>query len=270
MIDERMEEQASLYVLGGLTPEETRAFEAALSREVELQRLVQALRVSRDALAGSLPQATPPPALKEKILAQIAAQAEVVPLSARAEAGSPTWFNWLPWALAACLAVFCTISLSQQKGLHQKIIAQAKQLVDLNQLADALRDQTQNLQQAVMTLRETNRLAGLRIAMLNSLLADSPKAVAVSLWDDQQQRGVFLVQNLKPLPADRDYQLWVMDPKYSSPVSAGVFQVDAQGNVRVQFKADKPIALANKFAVTEEPKGGLPTPTLKNLVLIGG
>ena len=106
--------------------------------------------------------------------------------------------------------------------------------------------------------------------MLNSMLADSPKAVAVSLWDNQQQRGVFVVQNLKPLPADEDYQLWVMDPKYPTPVSAGVFQVDAQGNMRVQFKADKLIESANKFAVTEEPKGGLPTPTLKNLVLIGG
>ena len=120
------------------------------------------------------------------------------------------------------------------------------------------------------TLQETNRLAGLRIAMLNSLLADAPKAVAVSLWDEKQQRGVFVVQNLKPLPVDKDYQLWVMDPKYPTPVSAGVFQVDAQGNVRLQFKADRLIASPDKFAVTEEPKGGRPTPTLKNLVLIGG
>jgi anti-sigma-K factor RskA len=62
----------------------------------------------------------------------------------------------------------------------------------------------------------------------------------------------------------------VIDPKYPTPVSAGVFQVDVQGNVRIQFKTDKLIESANRFAVTEEPKGGLPTPTLKNLVLIGG
>jgi anti-sigma-K factor RskA len=46
--------------------------------------------------------------------------------------------------------------------------------------------------------------------------------------------------------------------------------VDAQDNMRLQFKTDKLIESANRFAVTEEPKGGLPTPTLKNLVLIGG
>jgi hypothetical protein len=46
--------------------------------------------------------------------------------------------------------------------------------------------------------------------------------------------------------------------------------VDAQGYVRLEFKTEKLIESANKFAVTEEPKGGLPTPTMKNMVLIGG
>ncbi len=121
------------------------------------------------------------------------------------------------------------------------------------------------------SLQETNRLAGLRIAMFNSMLADSPKAVAVIFYN-QQQRGVFAMaaKSLKSLPVDRDYQLWVIDPKYPTPVSAGVFQVDAQGNMRLQFKTDKLIESASKFAVTLEPKGGLPTPTLKDLVLIGG
>ena len=66
MIEERMEEQAGLYVLGVLTPEETLAFEAAMGRDAELQQFVATLRNSRDALAGSVPQVTPPPALKKK------------------------------------------------------------------------------------------------------------------------------------------------------------------------------------------------------------
>jgi anti-sigma-K factor RskA len=269
MIDERMEEQASLYALGVLTAEETRAFEVALSHDAGLQQLVAALQISRDALAGLLPQVTPPPSLKEKILAQIEPREKVVKLPTRTEASSGAWSVWLPWALAAGLMIVCAISLSQQKNLRQKIGEQAKQLTDLNQMADSLRNQTDDLKQAVATLRETNQLQNIRIAMLGSLLTDSPKAVAVSLWDDKQQRGVFVVQNLKTLPADKDYQLWVIDPKYPAPVSAGVFQVDGQGNVRLAFKADKLIESASKFAVTQEPKGGRLTPTLKNLVLIG-
>jgi anti-sigma-K factor RskA len=270
MIDERMEEQAGLYVLGVLTPEETREFEAALTWDIELQQLVEKLRVSRDALAGALPEAIPPPALKEKILAQISAQEKIVPLLADVDKHGTGWSIWLSWALAACLAIVCGVSLSQQKNLRQKIGEQSRQIVDLNGLADSLRGETLDLKRAVASLQETNRLANLRIAMLGSMLSDSPKAVAVSLWDDKEQRGVFVVQNLKPLPADKDYQLWVIDPKYPTPVSAGVFQVDAQGNVRLQFKADKLIESASKFAVTLEPKGGLLIPTLKNLVLMGG
>jgi anti-sigma-K factor RskA len=106
--------------------------------------------------------------------------------------------------------------------------------------------------------------------MLGSLLQDQPKAVAVSLWDEEHQTGVFVVQNLKPLPKDKDYQLWVIDPQYGTPVDAGVFQVDAQGNVRLQFKAKLPIKTAKQFAVTQEVKGGAPVPTVANMVLAGG
>jgi anti-sigma-K factor RskA len=268
MIDERMEEQASLYVLGALSPEEQRAFEVALVQNTELQQLVSALRVTRDALAGNLPEVEPSFALKQRILAQISQ----TPTSAAIPAPPSSFLlrnRWLPWALATCLAVVCGILLSNQVKLNDQLSRQSARLQTLNQMADSLRVTTNSLNQQVVALRETNQLVNLRIAMLSSLLADAPKAIAVSLWDNEQQKGVFVVQNLKPLPTDKDYQLWVLDPKYPTPVSAGVFQVDAQGNVRIQFKADKLVGSADKFAVTMEPKGGLPTPTMKDLVLIG-
>lgn len=268
MIDERMEEQASLYVLGVLTPEEQQAFAAALNQSAELQQLVSALRVTRDAMAGNLPEVEPPFELKQRILAQISPSPKAV---SRPEPKGPFSFINVkfPWALATCLAVVCVILLSNEFKLTDQLQQQSARLLAMNKMADELRGATNSLQQLVVSLRETNQFANLRIAMLNSLLADAPKAIAVSLWDNQQQKGVFVVQNMKPLPTDKDYQLWVLDPKYPTPVSAGVFQVDDQGNVRIQFKADKPVVSADKFAVTMEPKGGLPTPTMKDLVLIG-
>jgi anti-sigma-K factor RskA len=154
----------------------------------------------------------------------------------------------------------------QTNTLQQTLASQAQQITDLNQLAQSLGSATNNLQQTVLALQETNRLAGLRIAMLNSLITDAPKAVAVSLWDDSKQEGVFVVQNLKPLPADRDYQLWVLD-NGTTPVDAGVFRVDANGGVRVDFKAKQLIKVAGRFAVTEEARGGVASPTIKNMVL---
>jgi anti-sigma-K factor RskA len=266
MIPERMEENAALYVLGALGADEIRAFEAELARNPELQRLVTQLRDTTGALAGAVPALNPPPALKARILARIAPEQKIVALPAPV-AGKRMW---IPWALAACLAILCGILGRQTGTLREQLTEQSQRMGELNRLADGLRAETNHLQQAVAALQETNRLAGLRIAMLSSLLADSPKAVAVSLWDNEKQNGVFVVRNLKPLPADKDYQLWIIDPKYKTPVDAGVFQVDANGNVRLEFKAHLPIETPNQFAVTEEQKGGVPVPTLTSMVLAGG
>ena len=263
MIEERLEELAGLYVLEALNPVEKREFEAALQRDAELRALVDSLRGVRDAVAGAVPPADPSPRLKQRLMAEVSLRNQpVTPLPLRKFLGG--WLGvWLPWSLATAAVVFA-IHVQVQEAAMKARVSQ------LNQLADSLRNTTNSLQQAVARLNETNRMDGLRIALLGTLLSDSPKSVAVSLWDNRQQAGVFMVQNLKPLPADRDYQLWVIDPQYPSPVSAGVFQVDGHGNVRFQFKAVKAIGAANKFAVTMEPNGGLPAPTMTNLVLVGG
>jgi len=78
-----------------------------------------------------------------------------------------------------------------------------------------------------------------------------------------------VVHHLKPAPKGKDYQLWIIDPRYPSPVDAGILQVDDSGDGRVNFKARRPIQNANQFAVTEEIKGGAAVPTLKAMVLAG-
>jgi anti-sigma-K factor RskA len=155
--------------------------------------------------------------------------------------------------------------LAQNGQLRETVGQQAKQIGDLNQLAQSLQATTNTLSQTVLALQETNRLADLRIAMLNSLVPDAPKAIAVSLWDGEKQNGVFVAQNLKALPADRDYELWVIDG--NKPVASGVFHVGEGGAIRVDFKPSQLVKVASVFAVTEEVKGGVASPTLKNMVL---
>jgi anti-sigma-K factor RskA len=262
MIDERMEEQASLHVLGALSPREAYEFKQAMKADPELQAYVARLSIATGGLAGAVPRVEPPPQLRAKILAQVAPRQKVVVLPER----KTGFAAWLPWSLATCLAILCLLLSAQNGRVSKTLAAQAQKISELNQLAQSLQSATNNLQQTVLALQETNRLAGLRIAMLNSLLADAPKAVAVSLWDNAKQEGVFVVQNLKPLPADRDYQLWVLD-NGTTPVDAGVFRVDENGGVRIDFKAREPIKVPGRFAVTEEVRGGVASPTVKNMVL---
>ena len=150
--------------------------------------------------------------------------------------------------------------------LHKTVGDQAQAINNLNQLAQSLQSATNDMQQTVLTLQETNQLANLRIAMLNSLVTDAPRTVAVTLWDNQRQDGVFVVQNLKALPADRDYELWVMDEN-QNPVAVGVFHMDESGTIRLNFKPGRSIKTAGIFAVTEEVKCGVISPTIKDMVL---
>lgn len=265
MIDERRQEQAALHVLGALSPAEAREFKQAMRADVELKNFVGSLTAATGALAGAVPLTEPPPQLRAKILAAVGEPQKIISLPER-KAGL---FSWLPWSLATCLAGVCILLFAQDSQLRQQAGAQALQINSLNQLAQSLSAATNNLQQAVFALQETNRLANLKIAMLNSLMADSPKTVAVTLWDDAKQEGVFVVQNLKALPADKDYQLWVLD-NGTTPVDAGIFHVDENGGVRLEFKAKSHINIAGKFAVTTEAKGGVASPTIKDMVLVGG
>ena len=107
MINERHQGQAAEYALGTLPPDEVREFEQALSSSRELQLFVEELRATAERIPFALPIVTPPPRLKETILANIeSADVETVPnvVSLRRRTIFP---EWVPWALAACVAVMC-------------------------------------------------------------------------------------------------------------------------------------------------------------------
>jgi anti-sigma-K factor RskA len=262
MMDERLEEQAALHVLGALNDTEAVEFKRKLHADPELQSYVARLSTATGAIAGAVPSVEPPPQLRAKILGEVAPNQKTVALPDRKSG----LLVWLPWGLATGFAALCVILNVQDSQLRKTIGAQAQQINDLNQLAQSLQSETNSLQETVLALQETNRLSGLKIAMLNSLLADAPKAVAVSLWDNEKQDGVLVAQNLRALPADRDYELWVMDEN-QIPVAAGVFHIEAGGTIRMDFKPGHAIKAAGKFCVTEEAKGGVSSPTLKNLIL---
>jgi anti-sigma factor ChrR (cupin superfamily) len=79
MISEQLQDQASLYVLGALTPEEQSAFEAELRKDRELRDLVVEWQRTAGLVAKSIPQAPLPPQLKAKIFERIAAAKDIPP-----------------------------------------------------------------------------------------------------------------------------------------------------------------------------------------------
>jgi anti-sigma-K factor RskA len=269
MMDERREENACLYVAGALSSEARRAFEQELRADAELQQLVRELSDAASALALAEKSVTLPARLKNKILAQIATEptrAETSPLSSlfkQLRAG------WLPWAMAGGFALLAAVQFLQAQALREQSRAQLAQVQELRVQTGTLNTAITNLSTQIAALEKKDAFSQTRIALLGSLLENSPKALAVSLWDNDKQSGVLVVQNLAPAPTDKDYQLWVINDRYPAPVNAGVFSVDDKGNVRFTFKPDVPMKSVDKFAVTVERKGGVPKAEGK-VALVGG
>lgn len=253
---------------------------------------------------ASAPPASPtPPAEKEKIVPITQAATSRTP--APPPSNGLKLLHFIPWAAAAAMAV---VFYQDREAIEsaQSLVASAlaseaearereKQFSEAVALSEAARTQAEStlsglrerLAQAesslasisqdkeklvaeVSRLRSDSELDRTRIAVLGSLLKDQPQAVAVSLWRQNYQDGLLVVENMPSLPAGRDYQLWVIDPNLKTPVSAGVFKVDTNGKVRLEFKPARPVQSAFKFAVTVEQEGGSALPTMDTMVVIGG
>lgn len=268
MMDERREEQACLYVLGALAPEENTAFEAELKADPPLRQLVVTLRDVTRVIAGTAPPVKPPAELRHRILGRIGRPHRSVALPKPPEPETIK-LSWVPWLIAICLGLACVVLMTERSNLSRQSSDLAQRLTQLDQSAKALRNETAQLQYELGKLRGSRGAATLRLAVLRSLRADSPGAVAVSVWNIEKQSGVCLAQNLSPLPADKSYQLWIVDTNYASPIDAGLFRVDAVGGARLDIRVKPILRGINSFYITIEPKVGSAVPARDQLVLSG-
>jgi anti-sigma-K factor RskA len=80
---------------------------------------------------------------------------------------------------------------------------------------------------------------------------------------------IFSASNLRPLPPDKTYELWVIPANGSAPIPAGTFEPDAKGMASVLLPHLPKGVQAKAFGVTMENAGGSTTPTLP-ILLAGG
>ena len=263
MIDETRQEQAALYVLGGLDAAEAERFSAELRNDAELQAFVAELEDATAQLAHDAPPRTPPPALKQRVLAEIGVSKKIVAM--------PLRLSWIPWAAAAALAINCGLLwMERQQSTNDRVaafrdLAAAREDVAKQRAAnedESVRRAAQvaAIQKEVADLRARDALAAVRIQTLSAQVDAYSKALAVVVWDDNTQRGVLKLDKFPKAAAGKDYQLWVIDSKKTLPVSAGIVPVGADGVARIAFKPVDRIDALQKFAISIERAGGAPAP----------
>jgi anti-sigma-K factor RskA len=243
-MDDAKEQMAIRYVMGELTSSEEERFRAELALDQELSQATREMGEAFASLALTAPPKAAPAGLPDKI---IGATANVRPREVS------SFWNFVPWALAACLAAMCALLASEWVQSQRNLVAAQDKLARSNE--------------EVATLRSRNALAQIRIATLQSLVDSFARTNAVVVWDPDKKSGVIQFSNL-PAPAPgKNYQLWVVDPKSPQPISAGLVPASESGLVKVNFKPAHAIASAGKFAVSLENTGESQTPS--QIVLLG-
>lgn len=93
----------------------------------------------------------------------------------------------------------------------------------------------------------------------------APQAVAAVEWNENTGEFSINPLTLPATGADKDYQLWAIVD--GNPVDMLVFNTDADPTTTTTITfSSRPTA----FAVTLEPRGGSPSPTLSEMYVLGG
>jgi anti-sigma-K factor RskA len=239
---DELKANAAGYVLGILDAGERRVFEAHLAECGECAAEVASLRPVVGALATAVPQVTPRPEMRGRVLGQVIPSGSSLssfnePRSdpERVErSGSP--ISWLPLAAAVVVAAGAAIYAVQ---VHLQVVDLQGQLVQA---------------QSATSVLAAPDLA--RIDLQGQVVA--PDARARALWS--RTRGlVFSAANLPALPAGKVYQVWVVTAQ--APVSAGLLVPDVSGGGTAYYMTPQDIGAPVAVAVTLEPAGGVPAPT---------
>lgn len=246
-------DETAALALGALDQVERDALEWELTRSPDLSREVDDYRELAAMLSLAAPPVTPPPSLRERILASagstrpITSAPSALPDARAAVVAGPRFriVHAVPWlALAASLLVL----FSSRETLDTERAARAA-AEETNQ---TLRSEVASLDSVVTTLLAPD----VETVKLSS--TGAPPAARM-YWNTRSNQVVLATFNLPPAPAGRTYQLWGIETG-KAPVSLGTFNTGADGAGRVRLSVPEGVRIA-VGAVTEEPEGGSPQPT---------
>jgi anti-sigma-K factor RskA len=272
---EELRDLAPGYVMQMLTPDEQAAFDAALRDPA----LAAALTPELEALRGTVPllgtahPVAPPAALRDRVQQRIRAEAAAAPrepLAAAPPSGTPSLApprtppltvirgdqkpsRALPIGLALAFAASALLALS----LQREVQALRSSVSDQERATQQLRQQLAQRDATLRTLTDAGN--SLRLVRLSPNTTAGPSLQL--FWNVQNGQAVIHAAGLKPIGSDRTYQLWMI--RDGKPVSVALFRPDSTG---AQLLGDIPVPNATTgiaaFAVTEEPAGGSPQPTM--------
>ncbi|MGK7910448.1 MAG: anti-sigma factor [Synechococcus sp.] len=239
------------FVLGDLTAEETARLKQLATSNPEIRREIRAMQTSLEVLPQALPLASPPPSLRQRIVAAAPAAVEAIPTPADIASVPSRWR--LTRRAPALLKLLAALG-----GLFALLLA-ADNLRLRSQLQLARED---NLEQVATILQQpTSRLI--------SLEGDQNGAAGTLLFTPGNWSEVIVsLGNLPPLPPERIYRMW-LSLDNGDAILCGEFNTESDGSVFVRFtppESPPEGVKATELYVTQEALDSIPRPQAERVM----
>lgn len=258
------------YVLGTLDEKSVKEVESHMNQYPELRAEVMAIEDALESYAQAH-GVKPPAGLENIILSKIDEEItqnkkldQEKPSTSRIQE-KPKSSNFWTYA-AIILALACLTALwkifavnSESKTLKYKYEKLEQSHIALKNDCEEVKSNSSNTEKYLAFIQDQNTKP---ISMAGTDKAK--EALSTIFWNPTKQKSYLRTVAMPEVPQGKQYQLWaIVDGK---PVDMGVFDVAINPNefIEVPF-IEKPQA----FAVTLEIKGGVESPTLEEMYVIG-
>ncbi|HWB55373.1 MAG TPA: anti-sigma factor [Gaiellaceae bacterium] len=224
---------SAAYALDALDADERVAFEEHLAHCGECRSAVASFQDAAAELAYDAEAPPPPPALRERILAEAAREhPNVVPLRRRR------------WALPVAATVAAAAAVIA--------VALGIWAVDLSRQLDDERAASQSSREAAQLLADPTA---------RHIPLEGADGVLVV---DAEGKGWLVVRGLDEAPSDKTYEAWVVQDDRTT--AAGIF---AGGGAPTVVALADPVPDGARVAVTVEQEGGVEQPTQEPVFVTG-
>lgn len=160
------------------------------------------------------------------------------------------WLAWLGWVIAAAAVGAAIYFILNSRSLERQLNADQSRIAELsaeNARSHDLVDALTSPDSIRVMLTETRRPP-----LPSGHVTYQPKSGVLA----------FVASNLRPLPASKTYELWLIPSSGKAPMPAGLFRPGAHGSTSVVLPSLPPNIPAKAFVVTVEEEQGATTPTL--------
>ncbi len=258
------EEDLALYAMRALDPPENATVQAHLDTCAQCRSRLAESAGDLALIGLSVEQVRLPEGARERFLHRIQTDGAVsrnaelpVATAARESSGlrleprrQRIWPVLIPWVAAAAMVAVAGYLAIQNRHLRDTLDQDRTQMVQLSATAS----RAQELMD-VLTARSAQR-----VTLTERKGTQTPTGHTSYLAD----RGalIFVADNLRPVPASKTYELWVIPANGGAPIPAGTFRPAENGTASVILPPLPTGVAAKAFGVTIENAEGSATPSL--------